>query len=606
MKSSTLQTSLVYRGKAYAAMAGLKVKFGRHHPSTDGKTVFLPQVPIGQVDDETASMFDGFIIHEALGHGRYTDFAALKAAKLEFQESPLLKRMENCIEDPRIEAKAIEFLPGTALGLRACLKVVADKGWFDLSDDPMGVLQMYVLHWGRLFLLGFTEIEGHYHEAAARLTEYLGEKGMLRMEALISTEMGRLRSTADSIELAKRVLALVEEIAEEQEQENTPDPEDGESQPDESEDEDGGEDQSGQGGGGDDGEEEQPSDSSESDEEGEPEQQAGASDSGDEGEEGGEGGAGDDEDENAPSSGARQILQSDPDADDPTEVLGKALEEALQEENEKSSSSEGNGATPVHADGGDATEAFEDETRYAEARAATTAQVATLRQQLVALLQAQTRRHKVTGSRGRMAGRLLHRALVGNTNYRRQKVEELLPVSAVSLLVDLSGSMQWEPHYRERLAQQVTVAVAEACHALSVPLEVLGFGGCNDHAAGMVEIKPFNKGFLPSRNRLGGYLLNGGGGTPMGEAMLEAAMRLVQQNTPKHTLMVITDGDPSNRDYAVEVIGLMERSGIQVIGIGIDTDAVKTLFNTHSVVTDVNSMAREVFALLKGALLDAA
>ena len=619
MKSSSLQRSLAYRGKMYAAQAGLTAKFGNYTPSTDGKTVFFPRLPLGEVEPDTAALFDRWVIHEALGHGRYTDFSCMKKEEAAFRADPRLHGIWNAIEDPRIEKCGIAFLPGTALGLRKGLEVSVRQGRIkDPKGSPAQALQMYILHWGRLFMLGHTEVQQHYKEAAEETKRLLGDAGFLRMEALISSEFERLSSTADAVALAKRVLALVEEIAEEQE--NNPEPEsDPDAEPESSDEDEGegseGEDESdgepspeGNSSGGEEEEGDEPSsggagDGDEDESEGDEEQSSGA-----QGSEGSESDPGDEEGESQdkPTSGARQILESEPESADPDETV-EALMQALQEEIKKaegSASSYDDGSSNViHESGADPVEAYESADRYDEMRAETSAVVATLRQQLVSLLQAQARRHKVTGSRGRIAGRLLHRAVIGNDNYRRKRHEELLPTSAVSLLVDLSGSMGYQ---KAALAQQSLIAVAEACHAVGVPLEIYGFGGENANAGGLVEIKPFNQGFHQAKAKLGGYTANAGGLTPMGEAMMEAGYRLVSQPAPRHTMMVITDGYPNNGEYTRNVIAMLESGGVQTLGIGIMTDAVKGLFSRYSVVNDVESLGRDVFSLLRGAILDAA
>lgn len=100
MKSLPLVASVL--GDKY----GVNVIVGGDQACTDGKTIYLPRLPL-DTDSTLLSLAKGFLDHEA-AHIRHTDFAALKAAKF----TPFEKHIWNIIEDWRVENQLIRIFPG--------------------------------------------------------------------------------------------------------------------------------------------------------------------------------------------------------------------------------------------------------------------------------------------------------------------------------------------------------------------------------------------------------------------------------------------------------------------------------------------------------------
>jgi cobalamin biosynthesis protein CobT len=599
----------------YAASAGLKTVFGHHTPCINGKTVYYPALPIGEVDEDTTALFEGWCVHETLGHGRFTDFNYHNSEEIQdkFKANKNLHGMTNAIEDPRIEVKGITFLPGTDAVLRKRLKVMLSKNMVrDGSKSPSDALQMFVCHWGRIYLLGHEMLQGVYETAKHQLEQSLGTDGLEQLTALLKSEFPFLKSTADSLGLAEKVLALVEDVADEQDepeqddssQDDTNDDEtgdsendDGESGDDESGDE-GDDSESGSNDESDEGEEDtsgsaggdSESDEEEGDTEGSAEGDSKSDDDSSESETNEAGNGGD----KVKGSGAREILDGEPENVQPIDD-SEALQGALEEED---TNARAKGETPSYYDGNneEECEAYESAEMFHAAHEAIGSQVATIQHQLVSLLSAQSKSSFRSSTRGRIKGRALHRAMVNNPCLFRKKQTQEAPTSAVSILIDLSGSMS---SMQLSIAQMTAIAVAEACNALDVPLEVYGFGGrTHDH----VEVKSFEMDYSQGRSRLGGFTANAGGGTPMGESMYNSAQRLVMQDSDKKTMIVLTDGVPNSVSYAQEVIEMMEDAEFNVFGVGIQTTAVQGVFPQCSVVTDINSLSSEVLNMLQSAL----
>lgn len=665
LNANAFKQSLAMRARMYAASAGYRIRYGAA-PQIDleAKVIYLPDLPLGEVDPDTQKLFDGWLVHEALGHGKYTRQGAIEAIRadvsLSLQQKKVLKGLLNSVEDPRCESEAVAYLPGVDQALRGMLAVAVQKGMVrDGTKGPADALEMYVCHWGRLFLLGHTEVQQHYQTARSVLEQYLGTDGLLRVEGLVSTEMPRLRNTMDALGLARSIHALVQEIAEGQQ---TPPPQAGDngdlqndgaqenqdpaspSSTNEDGKEEGSDTTSDAEGNGEDGQEEDSTGDTNGDDEEEGSDTASESDdNGDEGQEedstaetnaageeegsdttsgpdgNSEDGEGADASDSADSGNfigseqetapAMQILEDEnAGAEDPLEVAG-ALAQAIKEEVEHASAQSEGGREAVvmhndHTDSSSPTKAKQDLAQYRKVQAEVTAKVATLKQRLVALLSAQKRSHTELNRKGRLSGRHLHRVLVGNPNVFARKVTEIQPAAAVTILQDMSYSMVSDG--LTGIAQQTLVAAAEAMHGIGNPFEVLGFGSDEGAgAAGLVEIKPFGAALGQYRDRLGGYVSMSHGGTPMGEAMFEAGLRLLQQPASRRIMMVITDGEPNSSAYTVEVTNLLTGMGVECLGVGICSDAVQGLFPRYTVVRDLDTLGREVFNMLKGTLMAA-
>lgn len=92
------------------------------------------------------------------------------------------------------------------------------------------------------------------------------------------------------------------------------------------------------------------------------------------------------------------------------------------------------------------------------------------------------------------------------------------------------------------------------------------------------------------------------GGTPMAEAIWYAAYELSKTREDRKMLIVLTDGEPNSSQATKEVIDLCERSGIDVIGIGIQTNAPATLFSRSICIDAVEDLQKTLFKLMEKSL----
>jgi cobalamin biosynthesis protein CobT len=258
---------------------------------------------------------------------------------------------------------------------------------------------------------------------------------------------------------------------------------------------------------------------------------------------------------------------------------------------------------------------------HAQARS----RVGFLRRRLATDLQGRGRLWVRNARRGKIDENKLYRVATDDDRvFRRRVVRETID-TAFSLLIDFSGSMA---ETRLELALVLGMAFSESCDLLGIPNEVLGFttSGAEidlpSHIAHRytrrdplchLVIKPYERSFSASRHAFANAFDQV---LPLcnvdGEALLWAARRLAERREAHQTLVVLSDGAPCCcrhpgllARHLKETVKKNEDAGIQCVGIGIQSAAVKYFYRQHAVINrldDLVSGGYEVVArLLRGA-----
>jgi len=186
---------------------------------------------------------------------------------------------------------------------------------------------------------------------------------------------------------------------------------------------------------------------------------------------------------------------------------------------------------------------------------------------------------------------------------------------AIELLIDMSGSMAG----KMSIAQGTVIAMAEALRDLQIPFEITGFQAKWDRRLSAMTDKIDSDRYNRTRERLEHCIFKGfndsnligletlaaGRNNVDGESVRWAASRLADQKQKRKILMVFSDGMPAadsdihvlNSDLkrAVEKI---KRSGIECIGFGICTEAVKHFYPEHVVIRNVKDLPGKVMKKL--------
>ncbi|WP_259294905.1 cobaltochelatase CobT-related protein [Paraburkholderia sp. DHOC27] len=198
---------------------------------------------------------------------------------------------------------------------------------------------------------------------------------------------------------------------------------------------------------------------------------------------------------------------------------------------------------------------------------------------------------------------------------------------AVTLLIDRSGSMAGR---KIELARLCAAALADVLTQLGFACEVLGYSSiespqmqqlCARQRAAGVDLRRYNRLVerldLQIYKRFGAPDLSGltgidcGHENPDGEALAWAATRLADHPAERRILMVFSDGYPATgdgdplvlRSDLRERVAAIQKRGIELVGVGVLTDAVEAFYPHNVVVSRLAELPSTVFAVLSAMLL---
>ena len=295
------------------------------------------------------------------------------------------------------------------------------------------------------------------------------------------------------------------------------------------------------------------------------------------------------------------------------------------------------------------TEEFDTETRYSvddrvrhaklysRIRDQVREYIGTMAAALEAALATDAESHWVGGEkRGRkLDRRRLAEWVMGSENdgiWKRLEEGENLD-TAVTLLWDCSGSMGSSDvaSNKAALARIAAIAFHEALVRANVPHEVLGFntgGGTPTGLAKLVNdakargedmgrysrVEDIDKRmvFVDFGQADGRAIceITGGAANRDGEAVLWAARRLAQRPERRKILIVGSDGQPAGclhdatgRRYLKETVRRVMDAGLEVVGIGIMSDAVTSYYPVNVVIRTAADLPRVVMGQLTNLLL---
>lgn len=628
-KRTTIESALPIVAAAYGRRFGVKVVIGRDMAYTDGKTIVVPNIP---EDWPHKDALWGYLAHEA-AHVRFTDFTVNMG-------KGTLKHLWNIVEDARIEREMIAVYPGTARSLNEVARYMGAAGHYQIPDDnspAASILETFCLYHLQCRCVGQDAIEP-FLEATRSVFERKFPKGVqVRLHALLR-RVPSLTNTAEAMALAREILKMIQEEAEKesqpQQQDGQPGPSaDSQSSPsgdsgDDADDAtnspqggDGGGDPSpgdddgssssdgaGQGADGADGSPTGATGTAGSDDDSaDPQANASGKSQGDGDADQGDNDTADDGSGNTRESGssgsgssgseAARVLQEVLDADDDDHL--RDAHTALRQELNSAAGQSGNPdyrsvreAIDIFPDAGGG-KALSDEVRRTSSR---------IRTQLMGLVQASQRLSSRTSRRGkRVDTSRLHRLQSGDTRVFLKEHAKRFPNTAVHLLVDASGSMGRPAQSGEKMYQ----VASKAAMAIAMALEAIkGVNPAVTYFCGS-EYQPVfsavRHGERVSPNK-GKFTFAPTGTTPMAEAIWYSAFELVQTREERKMLVIVTDGDPDDARATQSVIDLCERSGVEVIGIGVGSAAISYYVDNHVVIGAVEDLQKTLFRLMERSL----
>ncbi len=562
--------------RTLARAQGIRVVFGEN-PKTDGKTVYLPNLPL-DLSSNDAMIVRGDAHHE-FGHIKFSNVPYF----MEFSSvnGPFAKGLLNAIEDPWIEVRTTSLSRMAETYLRKSVELAIERGQFNLGDGTAdGALVSYVLCFYFSVLVGWSEYDEPMVKSRCNFVDSFGEGAetvLLTVEGILRNEAKGCNSTEDNALLTLRIMDALKELDEDDQDQ---DPSQGSSTP-----------------------ENEPSD-------GENEGDSSGIDQGDAKQQGsespdtnqnaglGQGSKSQDLSQKGESSntnadngqGGVQKPEAQGDSNEPS--LAEKIEEMLKghgldgkevvdlreivedisndekydgavrvPDGEITSSRGSKGAGRGNTTPG-MTPAPDNIDLYRSCVGHLDRKVSVMAAKLQQVLEAKSEDEVVIGSRGRrIAGSKLFRLPQGNGKVFKSTIDSFEELPAISMLCDLSGST--DDGATDLLIQQSAYLLSSSLDRLEVNHEVIGFG--SNQPTLLTDIKTFDSSLTYCKARFGGMRDAVGGGTPMLEATFEAVMRLASQEEERKHLFVLTDGEPWNKVETAQHALRLQEEGVELV-----------------------------------------
>lgn len=614
------ETTLEKLARILARQYGIEVIFEGNQAYTDGKKIVLPFFK--EISDELKADLNGFLDHE-VAHCKFTDMNPSVVKKYPSLKKRIVKELANATEDIRIERLMKAEFPGCAFNIDP-LRVKMHKRHFDQWDKIPAV--------ARIILNVQYGMEGREQKIDTDIERYM---------KAIKPETDKLNSCTNYhqiVEVCERIAKILEDERAVEKEEDKEESDDEEKKAEKKKG-DKGEKKKGKkseskdkGGEGDDGD---ASDSGEGDDsEGEDGSES-DSDSGD-----GEGSGMTKESGEEMDKMLTESSDGDPSGEsgfnkanfDIEGHINEELKDKLEAEPTRKIES-GYRYDPVKSGmttSVPVTTRFDrvtdltgkgDSYRYQTLRKKVRPLVAPIKAQLERVLKVkENARWRTEREQGKVNARALS-ALAVNGGYR-QIFKEFTKTEtnnvAVEILVDLSGSMC----YRIETAKMAAIAMSEALKELDIKFEVTGFTSVGDPGvrAKTAELSGAERGRFNrfgerlelfvfkdwnSANLSGIERMTAMDNNPDGECVKWAANRLALRKEKRKILLVLSDGQPAaDGDTRIlqadlkQKVEEIQKSGIECVGIGIETDAVKDYYKDFVVINNIGNLPKETMTKL--------
>jgi hypothetical protein len=197
-----------------------------------------------------------------------------------------------------------------------------------------------------------------------------------------------------------------------------------------------------------------------------------------------------------------------------------------------------------------------------------------------------------------------------NERVFKNKIENKMLDAAVTVLVDMSGSMAGT---KVQYALASTLLVNEVCSTLNIPVEILGFtDGYNpgmDIAPVMFVYKNFSDLKIDNERIKGCFSISSlfMFGNPDGENILWAHDRLVKRKEKKKLMIVMSDGSPAAskssvglESFTLKVIREIEASkNVDIYGLGLCSNSVEYFYKSRSIVNNPEDIPSKLLELIE-------
>ena len=634
----------MYEAKNVSAVlgrnSGVSVVFEGDGAYTDGQHIVLPNIDTeADLGEQSVKVARGYVDHEA-AHVKWTDQDAWRKAVGKFKRSKtnigLKKNTMNALEDMRIEKKLIAQYAGSKDNLTAVADSVLVEMQENLAENNTQLEELDPVQIGSLAVTWYGRQVGGYGEKCGKEFERLDSE----LQECVRAAVDRIddnSTTGDMVKITEdlvgQLVAMSEERQEEEEddkgEESDDDDGDSEDDSDPEKSDDDGDDGDDDGSGGD-------SDGDDSD--GDPSDDMNGEDD-DDGSEG-DGDEGDDKEKSKlgyKTDSSKIDRGSLPNADgyDPDQLKSDAISRELNP-NAGTGNGRGDNGFRRFTDRYDRdieqTAMHECADEYDSMMNDTVGQTNVLRRTLERKLAARMKRSWVGGQmNGRLDSRRLVGAFAGSEHVYKNREESDDLDTAVMIMIDHSGSMR----NRIATAAKACIALASALENTPIAYAIQGFtterlpdkthdkvlkGSRTDCDSYMpviaIRYKEFDERLPRVKGKLGGMVRNFcemGGVNVDGVSIDRGGRELMKRPEKRKVLMVLSDGEPHDayshasgggmEAHLKSVITSLANKGVEVFGIGIESEAVSSYYPNYAVLNDVSDLEKEVIGKMDNLLI---
>ena len=622
--SFKFETAIEKLGRILASQYNISVQFEGDQAYTDGEKIVLPYIQ--NMSKDLYRDLNGYLDHE-VAHCKFTTFNEMSKAK-----NRMHKELLNAAEDVRIEKAMKEEFPGTAFNLDPLnekLRTKMSERWSEMEWPVRTIIAIRDIMEGRAPKID-KDIE--------RYIDVVKDSAIALRKCKNTTEIQELTA-----EIIKKIIDEREEEKKEEEKGDEGDKKKGDKEKDSKKNKgkgkgEGEKDKDGEGDSEkDDDEKEGEGDEKEKDSEGDKEDGKSNGDSG--------------EPEKEESKADRMLSDSadskESDWNDEELSVHDMMDSDIKKEVGSTSKVKPDKHEPAMPSWNDTpsipvTTRFDKVTdhsgkgnteKYAKLKREIMPLVNPIKSQLERILKVQENaRWRRERERGALDSRALSK-LTSRPGYRtpfRDFSKTETTNVAVQILVDMSGSMGG----RMQTAKKAAIALGESLKDLGISFEVTGFYSEHDSRVAKYakEIGASDGSYYSRRssgkrsrfNRVSERLdlhifksfdshsLHGiekmfvGSQNQDGECVLWAAKRLALRKEKRKILLVLSDGEPAADcvDHAIlcsdlkNKVKAVQKSGIECIGIGIETDCVKHYYPDYVVLNDVKDLPKKAMRKL--------
>ena len=219
--------------------------------------------------------------------------------------------------------------------------------------------------------------------------------------------------------------------------------------------------------------------------------------------------------------------------------------------------------------------------------------------QLTGLVQAKTLTRDRTGKRGtRIDGKRLHRIALDDGRLFKRRAESITINATIHISLDISSSMA----VRMPLAREAVLALVYALKQINgVTVSASAYPGARED-----RVFPIVTG-KESTQKVAEILaaLDSHDSTPMATGLWHAVHQICQAKEERRLILMITDGAPDceHHDAVIDLVKRCGHSGIDVLGLGINTQLPEKLFPKSLMIEQLGELKNGLFSLTRDWLL---